>query len=203
MAALNLAEFAAIYQFTMAMIAVSMLYGTVVPLLQTTNQQLQLSLQTDTLTGVLSRQGFIEQAEMLIAHTNRRKDRICLAVLDLDHFKEVNDVLGHQVGDSVLQQVCRTLEQQLRHDDLLGRFGGDELMLLLPNTTATNALALCERLRRSIEQLQIAVLDKQVSISIGVCEQQPLESFSQLFARADQALFQAKQAGRNQVHGSA
>ncbi|GHG60133.1 hypothetical protein GCM10010919_03320 [Alishewanella longhuensis] len=203
MAALNLLEFAAIYQFTMAMIAVSMLYGTVVPLLQTTNQQLQLSLQTDMLTGVLSRQGFIEQAEMLIAHTNRRKDRICLAVLDLDHFKEVNDVLGHQVGDNVLQQVCRKLEQQLRQDDLLGRFGGDELMLLLPNTSAKDALALCERLRLSIEQLHIAVLDKQVSISIGVCEQKPLESFSQLFARADQALFHAKQAGRNQVYCSA
>lgn len=202
MATLNLAEFAAIYQFTMAMIAVSMLYGTVVPLLQTTNQQLKLSLQTDMLTGVLSRQGFIEQAEMMIAHTNRRKDRICLAVLDLDHFKTVNDVLGHQIGDEVLQQVCQTLQQQLRQNDLLGRFGGDELMLLLPNTSATDALALCERLRRSIEQLHIAVMDKQVSISIGVCEQQPLESFSQFFARADQALFQAKQAGRNQVHCS-
>lgn len=202
MAALTLSEFAAIYQFTMAMIAVSMLYGTVVPLLQTTNQQLQLSLQTDMLTGVLSRQGFIEQAEMLMARTSRRKDRICLAVLDLDHFKEVNDVLGHQVGDNVLQQVCRTLAQQLRQDDLLGRFGGDELMLLLPSTSASDALALCERLRLSIAQLKIAALDKQVSISIGVCEQQPLESFSQLFARADQALFQAKQAGRNQVYCS-
>lgn len=203
MVTLNLSEFAAIYQFTMAMIAVSMLYGTVVPLLQTTNQQLKLSLQTDMLTGVLSRQGFIEQADMLLARSNRRKGKICLAVLDLDHFKLVNDERGHQVGDHVLQQVCQTLQQQLRQEDLLGRFGGDELMLLLPNTSATDAQVLCERLRVSITQLDIAVLDKQVSISIGLCEQQPTENFNQLFARADQALFQAKQAGRNQVYLSA
>ncbi|MFN3901439.1 MAG: diguanylate cyclase [Alishewanella aestuarii] len=199
MAILELDAFAALYQFTIAMIAVAMLYGTAVPLLQNTNRQLQRSLQTDPLTGVLSRQGFIEQAAILLGRAGRRNDKICLVVLDLDHFKQVNDVLGHQVGDEVLHQVCQTLQQQLRQPDLIGRFGGDELMLLLPDTKASEAVKLCERLRASIEALQIKVSAQLVTASFGICEQLPDEDFSQLFARADKTLLQAKQRGRNRI----
>jgi diguanylate cyclase (GGDEF)-like protein len=199
MAMLDLDSFATLYQFTIAMIAVAMLYGTAVPMLQNTNQQLQQSLLTDPLTGVLSRQGFIEQATLLLGRAGRRRDKVCLAVLDLDHFKQVNDALGHQAGDEVLQQVCRTLQQQLRQQDLLGRFGGDELMLLLPDTETNDATAICERLRLSIEQLDIMVAGQQVTASFGLCEQQADESFNQLFARADKSLLQAKQLGRNRT----
>lgn len=199
MAQLDLAAFAVIYQFEIAMISVSMLYGTVVPVLQNTNQQLRNSLQTDPLTGVLSRQGFFEQAELLLGWAQQHKDRICLAVLDLDHFKQVNDVHGHQIGDRVLRQVCQTLGEQIRQQDLLGRFGGDELMLLLPDTTPDDAVLLCERLRESIEQLQIRALQRHVTVTFGVCEQQPEENFSQLFLRADKTLLKAKQLGRNRV----
>ena len=198
-ALLELDSYAAIYQFTIAMIAVAMLYGTAVPLLQNTNQQLQRSLHTDPLTGVLSRQGFIEQANLLLGRAGRRKDKVCLAVLDLDHFKQVNDLLGHQIGDEVLQQVCQTLQRQLRQQDLLGRFGGDELMLLLPDTDTREASKICERLRLSIEQLHIAAAGQQVTASFGICEQQTDESFNQLFARADKTLMQAKQRGRNRI----
>lgn len=199
MALLDLAAFGVVYQFTIAMLSVSMLYGTAVPVLQNTNKNLLHSLQTDPLTGVLSRQGFFEQAEMLLGWAKQHKDKICLAVIDLDHFKQVNDVLGHQVGDKVLQQVCQTLNNQIRQQDLLGRFGGDELMLLLPDTENSEALQLCERLRDSIEQLQIKVLKGQVTVTFGVCQHQPEEGFSQLFLRADKTLLKAKQLGRNRV----
>lgn len=199
MAQLDLEAFAVIYQFTIAMISVSMLFGTVVPVLQSTNQQLLHSLHTDPLTGVLSRQGFFEQAEMLLAWAAQHKDKICLAVIDLDHFKQVNDVLGHQAGDRVLQEVCQTLSKQLRQQDLIGRFGGDELMLLLPDTAENEAMQLCERLRGSIEQLHIQVLQRHVTVTVGVCEQHPDENFSQLFLRADKTLLNAKKLGRNRV----
>lgn len=168
-------------------------------MLHATNQQLKQSLTIDPLTGILSRQAFIEQAELVMGRAGRRNTKLCLTVLDLDHFKRVNDVLGHQVGDQVLQQVCRKLQNQLRQQDLFGRFGGDELMLLLPETNAKEAALLCERLRQSIEKLQIKVMDQQVTASFGICEQQPDENFNQLFARADKTLLQAKQRGRNRI----
>jgi len=199
MALLDLAAFAVIYQFTIAMISISMLYGTLVPVLQNTNKQLLYSLQTDPLTGVLSRQGFFEQADMLMGWAEQHHDQICLAVIDLDHFKQVNDVLGHQTGDKVLQQVCQTLSGQIRQQDLIGRFGGDELMLLLPDTAENEAMQLCERLRDSVEQLQIKVLQRHVTVTFGVCQRQSGESFSQLFLRADKTLIKAKQLGRNRV----
>lgn len=199
MRVLQVTDYAAVYQFTIAMISASMLYGSAVPLLHATNQQLKQSLTIDPLTGILSRQAFIEQAELVMGRAGRRNTKLCLTVLDLDHFKRVNDVLGHQVGDQVLQQVCRKLQTQLRQQDLLGRFGGDELMLLLPETNAMEAALLCERLRQSIEKLQIKVIDQQVTASFGICEQQPNESFNQLFARADKTLLQAKQRGRNRI----
>jgi len=199
MASLDLAAFAVVYQFTIAMISVSMLYGTAVPVLQSTNQQLLHSLQTDPLTGLLSRQGFFEQAEILLGWAKQHKGNVCLAVIDLDHFKQVNDVLGHQVGDKVLQQVCQTLNNQIRQQDLLGRFGGDELLLLLPDTTENEAMQLCERLRESVEQLRIQVFQRHVTVTFGVCTQQPEEGFSQLFLRADKTLLKAKQLGRNRV----
>ncbi|RZL51650.1 MAG: GGDEF domain-containing protein, partial [Sphingomonas sp.] len=154
-------------------------------------------------TGALTRRGFVEQAEREIARSCRYGRSSTLVMLDLDHFKAVNDTYGHPVGDQVLQQVAQVASVTLRPSDVFGRLGGEEFALLLPETNGDEAMVVAERLRRAIADHPIPLTDGRVlpvSASFGVAALGPdIASFPAWLHRADTMLYAAKAAGRNCV----
>jgi diguanylate cyclase (GGDEF)-like protein len=153
----------------------------------------------DTLTGLPNRLVFEERVDGIIEQSNRYNHPLTLAALDLDHFKDVNDTMGHLMGDEVLQQVAKALKAQIRTSDLLVRMGGDEFLLILPDTDMTAARNLGERLCRAVEFLDITAGQAKLGISIGLAQWQPGMSKSQWLEQADDILYQAKKNGRSQV----
>lgn len=153
---------------------------------------------TDALTGIRSRRVVIDSANNLFERSRRSEQPFVVMMIDLDHFKAVNDNYGHAVGDEVLRAFCRRIEHVLRRSDVLGRFGGEEFVVLLPDSTADQAVQLAGRLLQAA-----AMSDSQlpvITVSIGVSEWRPTdESASQLLERADHALYEAKMAGRNRA----
>ena len=149
-------------------------------------------LRTDPLTGISNRRAFDESFEKLLTvHANSEQGPLAIAMLDLDHFKRVNDVQGHLAGDRVLQDVTQLIKAGIREGDVLARFGGEEFVVLMPHTTLESAAGLSERLRKRIE-------DKlETTASIGLAASTPGESTTSLLARADAALYTAKKEGRN------
>ncbi len=175
----------------------------------TARKELELQLTreatTDPLTGVLNRRAFIDKLETEMARVRRHGRACALLMLDLDHFKRVNDTFGHAAGDEVLRCMTATASATLRRPDLIGRLGGEEFAILLPETGLQGALELAERLRHSIEQATtLADTDAiKMTTSIGVTMIAPTDTGPQQpLARADAALYRAKSAGRNRViHG--
>lgn len=153
----------------------------------------------DTLTGLPNRLVFEERVDGIVEQACRHDHPLTLAALDLDHFKEVNDTMGHLIGDKVLQQVAAALKAQIRLTDLLVRMGGDEFLLILPDTDMAAARNLGERLCRAVEGLDINVGSAKLGVSIGLSQWQPEMSRTQWLERADDILYQAKKNGRSQV----
>jgi diguanylate cyclase (GGDEF)-like protein len=163
----------------------------------------------DPLTGVNNRR-YVELRLMEeVGRTRRRASALSCLYIDIDHFKQINDGYGHQCGDEVLREVAARVKAELRLSDTLGRFGGEEFVVLLPDTQLADACNVAERIRAGISDKPFFLTEKprQVSASIGVATlhiadpAQTAESAgSQLVARADQALYQAKENGRNRVH---
>lgn len=156
--------------------------------------------QTDALTGVLSRRAFFERALSEWSRGKRHTQGTALLMLDLDHFKHVNDTYGHAVGDAVLVHFSRTVQQALRQHDLFGRYGGEEFIVLLPQTPIDDARRTAERLRGAVAGASLPDGVPAVTISVGVgwsvdCLQ-PLDEMLQV---ADKALYRAKEQGRNRV----
>ncbi len=150
----------------------------------------------DTLTQALTRRAVLQRAEEELARLRRHGDPVSLMMLDLDHFKAINDQFGHQQGDAVLIEFTARTRRMLRQTDLLGRYGGEEFLVLLPGTDAATALGVAERVR----QAQPAPPALGCTVSIGVATAvEPGESIDALLARADKALYQAKNDGRNCV----
>lgn len=158
----------------------------------------------DELTGVLNRREVLRLAEFERNMTGRSGPPFCLCVIDLDHFKSINDNFGHGAGDQVLKTVANCIQSQIRNVDAFGRYGGEEFLLLLTATDVRSASDSCERLRRHIECIQwTAPLDRtSVTASMGIAQYSNGETIDQTIARADQALYRAKRAGRNQVAAS-
>ncbi len=165
---------------------------------------------TDALTGVANRRLFERRLREELSLRERRKNSLSLLLVDLDHFKELNDRHGHQAGDRALQQVALTLTQGLRVSDVLARYGGEEFALLLPDTKPGKALEIAERLRAHVAELIIddpagSALKVSVSIGVACLEQSPgVESRGGdpgfwLMRQADVALYRAKSSGRNRV----
>ncbi|MGM0412969.1 MAG: diguanylate cyclase [Pseudomonadota bacterium] len=152
----------------------------------------------DYLTGLLNRREFEAQAQRLLAVAQRYQHPVVLVMADIDHFKSVNDDLGHLVGDEVLQGVARTLRADLREADLAGRWGGEEFVLVLPETSMDEGHQLVERLRRAVAS-QALLPDRQVTVSFGLAQAGPGDSLRALQSRADRALYRAKRGGRNRV----
>jgi diguanylate cyclase (GGDEF)-like protein len=155
---------------------------------------------TDPLTGLSNRHAGERALKRDVARARRAGLPFSLALLDLDGFKNVNDIHGHAVGDEILVQVSRVLASTFRASDLAVRWGGDEFLVLLPDVTAAGATVFAERARNRIEAL--AFPGVTVTISAGVVEIAADESPRVAIARADAQLYAAKHAGRNRVHGS-
>ncbi len=158
---------------------------------------------TDGLTGILNRSHFLARANEELERSHRYGGTCVLLMIDMDHFKLVNDNFGHAVGDYVLQKVSDISREVTRNTDILGRVGGEEFAILLPETDIAKANQVAERLRQNIENTALIIeegVQMPIRVSIGVAEHQPgNESLSELMIRADKALYRAKHSGRNCV----
>jgi diguanylate cyclase (GGDEF)-like protein len=154
----------------------------------------------DALTGLANRRVFEERVDQLIENCRRYGHPVTLASMDLDNFKQLNDSLGHAVGDQALQKVALTMERMVRNSDLLVRLGGDEFVLVMQATDLRAARVLAERLRQAVEGLNIQTGDSSgLGISIGLAQWQRGMSKDEWLQQADEVLYQAKATGRSQV----
>jgi diguanylate cyclase (GGDEF)-like protein len=155
----------------------------------------------DPLTGLGTRLYMEEALPRLLSECESRGFALSVLVIDLDHFKRVNDTLGHPVGDRVLAATAGVVLKSIRESDVGVRFGGEEFIVLLPGTALTEAGVVGERVRSAIAALDTASIAPGIAItvSIGVAQRRAVETFAQLFERADQALYRAKKAGRDRV----
>ena len=155
--------------------------------------------QTDELTGLMNRRAFFEQAQLLFAQCRRDRQPLCALMLDMDHFKIINDTYGHQAGDQALRQIGGVISASFRQADVYGRLGGEEFAVLLPNTSLEAARMIAEQLIRAIAGMRFEPLH-ELTASLGVASTDGLEQdLHALLNNADKALFRAKALGRNQV----
>jgi diguanylate cyclase (GGDEF)-like protein len=166
------------------------------------HQQLQAAARTDAKTGLLNAITWQREADIEIARALRHGEPVAVLLADVDHFKKVNDTHGHLIGDDVLRGLANELRQQVRESDIVGRFGGEEFVILLPKTGAEEACGIAERLRQSAGVVKVLAADATVgvTISIGVAALgRHGEDLFELLAAADLALYRAKDAGRDRV----
>lgn len=166
-------------------------------------RQLRVAAFSDYLTGLPNRRYFFDEGPAQVAGRLERREACCIAMLDIDHFKKLNDTYGHEIGDRVLQAVGAKLARRLEGSGhLLARLGGEEFSVLMLGLDVEAGAALCETLRADIESLRVALDDQDlnVTISIGLAEIAGRESFSNYLAAADQLLYLAKSYGRNRVY---
>jgi diguanylate cyclase (GGDEF)-like protein len=162
---------------------------------------------TDALTGLLNRRAFIEAVERERARSDRHAFPLSLLLLDVDHFKRINDVHGHAAGDAVLQGVARVLESVARRSDFVGRWGGEEFVVALPQTGEAGARVAAERLRRALAAATHRgpapeCEPLQVTGSIGIASSEAPWSVDALVGAADEAMYSAKSRGRNRVESA-
>jgi len=169
--------------------------------MKTELEQVKALVQQDPLTDTLNRRGIDDAFRREAARCDRSGAKLCVALIDLDDFKQINDRYGHPVGDRALQHVAAIARDALRPTDRIGRFGGEEFLFLLPDIGATECIAVLNRIKRSLAAR--ALLDAgtpvKISFSGGVVERAGQESLNDLIARADGALYRAKHAGKNRI----
>lgn len=159
----------------------------------------------DALTNVLSRHALLEQIEFELQRTMRYQRNLSILMIDIDHFKVVNDTYGHIVGDAVLREISQSLQTHTRRSDFVGRYGGEEFLVVLPETSLGKALVLAEKLRKQVEKLSVQCdghTVKGTTISIGVADYNKDMNSDSLIGRSDKWLYKAKANGRNQVQPS-
>ncbi|KKM10862.1 hypothetical protein SY88_11460 [Clostridiales bacterium PH28_bin88] len=159
---------------------------------------------TDPLTGLLNRRTLMQRMEAEVERARRERQPISVVMCDIDHFKTVNDAYGHQAGDAVLREVARCLVSACRSYDIVGRYGGEEFLIVFPGTDACESMAIAERLRAKVASLLVNAGDEQniqITASFGVAtvREESAESIDALIGRADRALYCAKSKGRNRV----
>lgn len=197
---LGLMDQAMAYQFAVIVIAASSYFGLSVPVLVDQNRRLRNLVDADPLTGVDSRRHFFQRAQFELGRARRRGLPVSLVLFDIDHFKRINDEYGHTAGDRALVAVARTVRASLRGEDLVGRFGGDEFMVLLVGSGMNLAMETAERLRCDLHGIEVG--DRvTLSGSFSAVEIGADERLSDAFERADARLLAAKRAGRDQLVG--
>lgn len=167
-----------------------------------TNEKLRHLAEYDFLTQVFTRGALLDRLKLDFDRFIRYDTPVSIIYLDIDHFKSINDQYGHSVGDNVLTLLSRTLTDNLRQTDYMGRFGGEEFLICMPETSIDGALIQAERLRQKVEEIHFESSGQtlKVTLSCGVTEAHPYElSLEKMISRADQALYLAKNLGRNRV----
>ena len=171
--------------------------------LQTALTREQKLAQTDVLTGINNRRHLYELAEHEFEIAIRYHKLLAVIMFDIDHFKDVNDNFGHAAGDQILQRVTQAACAELRSADVIGRYGGEEFIVILPMTNAQQAYSLAERIRRGVEAIRVPTEkgDASVTLSIGIVEMQsrPVNSIEELIRQVDAVMYLAKQDGRNRT----
>lgn len=166
--------------------------------LEELNKQLEASAVTDHLTQIYNRLYFDKAIEREIARYKRYGNSLSLILFDIDHFKHVNDSLGHHAGDRVLQTMAILVKQSLRKSDVFARWGGEEFIILLPESNVLQGLLVAEKLREKIATSTI-LEERKITCSFGVTEFRTDESYESFAKRADTALYEAKNTGRNRT----
>ncbi len=160
------------------------------------NRHLSKMSRTDALTGLLNRRTFNSAIEGAVAAAASDRSSLALAIIDIDFFKALNDAFGHPAGDAALVEIARTLESQMPSGATLARFGGEEFAVVLPGHGAGGAVLACERMRQAVQQLGH---EPPLTISVGVAGFRSGDAVSDIYSRADAALYAAKRGGRNRV----
>ena len=158
---------------------------------------------TDALTGLPNRRALDETLLRMLAQAGRSFDPLSAILLDLDHFKLINDTYGHDRGDEVLAAFAARLREVLRSSDFAGRSGGEEFVLFLPDTDRTGAVRLAEKVRAGMRELRVSGVERAVTASFGIaCFPDDAVDAASLMRRADRALYAAKRAGRDRIEAS-
>lgn len=184
------------------LLATTATFGMFWMVIQGLNLELTRQAARDSLTGMLNRRSFMLEFERELARVRRGGGVLSIAMFDLDHFKELNDAHGHPAGDEVLRGIAASLQATIRQPDILGRYGGEEFALLMPDTDAEMAMRVCERIRTAVQLGGVEWSGRRLSITIsgGVAAFALHGTTSEsLIAAADAALYSAKRAGRNRV----
>ncbi len=168
-------------------------------MLRDLNFSLEKASTHDFLTGLGNRRMLLKRLDEELNRVQHQGKPLVLAILDIDRFKQVNDTWGHDIGDGVLVEISRCMQASIRTSDLCGRWGGEEFLLILPDTNLEGARLVIERVHNRIRALSIPAGGKTLSItaSIGIAEQHPDENYPQTLNRADIALYEAKSSGRD------
>jgi diguanylate cyclase (GGDEF)-like protein len=166
--------------------------------LEANNGRLKKEVSIDTLTGAYNRRAFRSMLDAAIEQRDRYEAPFVFAIIDIDHFKRVNDTYGHQKGDEVLKSIGKHLQQQIRQSDALIRYGGEEFVICFNSTRLEQAIKVMEKIRLSIERLEL-LENSSITISGGLSELRSDDIVSSLMRRADKALYAAKASGRNAI----
>lgn len=181
---------------------------TEVSLAQNKINQLEIELMAmgekvheDHLTGILNRRGLDNAYERETSRAIRHQVPLCFALLDIDNFKQLNDMLGHQAGDNALVYLVESIKETTRPEDVVSRYGGEEFVILLPNTQLEEAVQILSRVRRTLTKKFFLHENKRllITFSAGIAQHRPEESQDHIFKRADEALYRAKKSGKNQI----
>jgi len=168
-------------------------------------EELEKLANIDSLTGLLNRGAILRKLDESIKHARRYREDLSLSLMDIDHFKNVNDHYGHLTGDDVLEKIGTELERNLRDADIAGRYGGEEFIIVLPKTELSSAVNVAERVRTTIEATKMKDNNGDifgVTASQGVSSYESGEDEYSLISRADSALYKAKENGRNRIETS-
>jgi len=172
--------------------------------LQVLQNELKILVATDPMTKLYNRRYFTEISETILDLAKRDKKDLCIVMLDIDKFKLVNDTYGHKIGDDVIIRLAQNLQKHQRKSDIICRYGGEEFVILLPNTSIDGAKIVSENIRASIEDLTVKIDDNQsinFTVSMGVSQVHTNleQNIEPALKRADEALYEAKEIGRNRV----
>jgi diguanylate cyclase (GGDEF)-like protein len=169
--------------------------------LASAHKQLKFEATHDSLTGFLSRAAIVEALEKESARAERQRSALAVLMADIDHFKRINDTYGHLAGDAVLRKTAQRITASIRQYDSVGRYGGEEFLIVSPGCSLADAAYLAERLRQSVCEKFIDASGREinVSVSLGVAATSGMNQSSQLLCAADEALYRAKNGGRNRI----
>jgi two-component system cell cycle response regulator len=171
----------------------------VMEMLEAKNKLLAIKATTDELTGLFNRRFFWEMLKKEDSRSKRQKSCYSILMADIDNFKNINDTYGHLHGDTVLQKIAEIFKKELRQSDTIARFGGEEFIILLPDTNAKQAAFVANKIRILISKTNFDNIINNVTMSIGIADSSETDSFESIILLSDERLYKAKNSGKNRV----